>query len=171
MNSQYTTSNRQPVSTVITDVLSSINGNFDLVYAWDAGTQTWDHYDPGATPHGDLTDLDEKMGFWIHMTAADMLAVTGSAPTTTYIDLYSNGGGWNMVGYPSVTSRGVDAALAPDVGEDYSLVYAYHAGEAAPWRRFDRTAPGWSNTLTNMDGGWGYWIQVSTSSNWNVAYE
>jgi uncharacterized repeat protein (TIGR02543 family) len=152
-----------PVNTAIAEVLSSISGNYDLVYAWDAGTQTWDLYDVNATPHGDLTDLDEKMDFWIHMTAADMLAVTGSVPTgSTEVPLQS---GWNLVGYPSVTSRGVNAALAPDVGENYSLVYAYHAGETPSWKRFERTAPGWSNTLINMDGGWGYWIQVSTTSN------
>ena len=165
--------NLQPVSTVIADVLSSINGNYDLVYAWDAVAQAWDHYDPGATPHGDLTNLDEKMGFWIHMTEGDTLVVTGSVPTTTYIELNSTGAGWNLVGYPSAVNRDLPGVLQDHgVGEDFSFVYAYHANDSAnPWKLFDRTAPGWSNDLTYLSPGWGYWVKVSVDHPWDVAYQ
>ena len=53
----------QPASTAITDVLSSIDGNYDLVYAWDAsgghsGAGNWMRYAPGI-PGNTLATLDE----------------------------------------------------------------------------------------------------------------
>ena len=89
-----------------------------------------------------LRNLDETMGFWIHMTAADTLDVVGTAPTTTNIALLDNAGGWNLVAYPSVADRQLPAALSDHgVGTDFSLVYAYHANDTAdPWKLFDPTA-------------------------------
>lgn len=85
-----------PEDTSIATVLSSISGNYDLVYAWDAmrASNNWLIYDPSMPPFlNSLTLLDETMGFWIHMTAADTLEVTGMVPVTTTIQLYTNGGG------------------------------------------------------------------------------
>ena len=70
------------------------------------------------------------MGFWIHMTAADTLEVTGTVPVTTNIDLSVNAGGWNLVAYPSGVNRPLPDALSDNgVGTDFSLVYAYHAND------------------------------------------
>jgi hypothetical protein len=164
--------NLQPVSTVITDVLSSIEGNYDLVYAWDAPSEQWLKYDPGV-PYGDtLTNLDETMGFWIQMTSADTLDVVGSVPTTTDINLYSAGSGWNLVGYPSAVNRDLPGVLQDHgVGTDFSLVYAYHANDLADqWKLFDRTGPEYANDLTYLSPGWGYWVKVSADHTWDVAY-
>jgi PKD repeat protein len=164
--------NLQPVSTVITDVLSSIEGNYDLVYAWDAPSEQWLKYDPGV-PYGDtLTNLDETMGFWIQMTSADTLDVVGSVPTTTDINLYSAGAGWNLVGYPSAVNRDLPGVLQDHgVGTDFSLVYAYHANDLADqWKLFDRTGPEYANDLTYLSPGWGYWVKVSADHTWDVAY-
>ncbi len=100
--------NVHPTNTAITAVLSSIAGNYNLVYAWDAtgahsASGNWMKYDPtGPGYQNSLHNLDETMGFWIYMTAPGTLEVTGSAPVTTNISLQDNAGGWNLVSYPSM---------------------------------------------------------------------
>jgi hypothetical protein len=166
--------NLQPVSTVITDVLSSIDGDYDLVYAWDAsvGSNNWKLYDDtSGQPNPTLSTLDEKMGFWIHITAlsAVTLDVDGTAPSTTLIRLHTEGGGWNLVGYPADDSRAMPGVLG---STDFSLVYAYHANDTSdPWKLYDVGVPDWVNDLNQLDPGWGYWIKVGTDDqDWSLAY-
>jgi hypothetical protein len=167
--------NVKPASTAIATVLSSIADKYDLVYAWDAGaaSNNWMKYSPTAPEYSNsLNNLDEKMGFWIHMTAAGTLNVVGSVPVTTTISLLTAGGGWNLVGYPSSVDRDLPAALSDNgVGADFSLIYAYHASETTdPWKLFSLTAPVWANDLTKLSPGWGYWVKVSTDHTWSVKY-
>ena len=167
--------NVRPTSTVIATVLSSLTGNYDLVYAWNAGvaSNNWMKYSPTAPGYSNsLNNLDETMGFWIHMTAADTLNVTGSVPVNTNINLSTTGGGWNLVAYPSAVDRPLPEALSDNgVGTDFSLMYAYHANEPAdPWKLFGRTTPAWANDLTELAPGWGYWVKVNADHAWSVKY-
>jgi hypothetical protein len=169
--------NLQPVDTNIEEVLSSIAGNYDLVYAWDAtgahaGSGNWMKHDNIPLTADTLTTLDETMGFWIHMLTADTLDVMGYQPTTTDIALTDDVGGWNLVAYPSSFTN-----VLPDVmsnhgaGTDFSLVYAYHAADTADtWKLFDLAAPPFANDLTEMAPGWGYWVMVSADNTWSVEY-
>ena len=157
-----------PASTNITDVLTTVAGNFDLVYVWNAQTQTWLKYDNIPESPDSLSALDETRGFWIHMTAADTLEVVGSIPTTTNIALSANGQGWNLVGYPAATNRNLPTVLT---GTNSTLVYAFHAGDTTdPWKLYDFTAAPWSNDLAQLSPGWGYWIKVTSGGTWTVTY-
>ncbi len=153
-----------PADTDITEVLSSIAGHYDLVYAWNASTGLWMKYDPNAGFGDTLLSLDETMGFWINMNTADTLEISGSMPDTTTIALYA---GWNLVSFPSATNQDMpDAFSANGVGSDFSLVYAYRAADTAdPWKKFDLSAP-YGNDLKALAPGWGYWIKVSAAHNW-----
>ena len=168
--------NVHPADTEVETVLSSISGRYDLVYAWDASganasSGNWLKADTVPYSPDTLTTLDETMGFWLHMTAADTLDVTGTMPDTTSIPLSVNAGGWNLVGYPSSVNRNLPGALTDNgVGTDFSLVYAYHAGEADMWKLFDRSAPLYANDLKQLTPGWGYWVKVSADKTWNVSY-
>jgi hypothetical protein len=164
--------NLHPDSIAITDVLASLDSNFDLVYAWDAtgghaGAGNWMRYAPGI-PGNTLDTLDETQGFWIRMLVDDTLEITGTAPTTTNISLSTTASGWNLVGYPSDENRGMPEALATHGVTDYSLVYAYHADETDTWKRYAPGVPG--NDLLELTPGWGYWIKVSATSTWDVEY-
>ena len=163
--------NLRPPDTDVVDVLSSLAGNYDLVYAWDGATQSWLRHDNVGSPYDPLSTLTEKMGFWIHMTAADTLVVAGSVPdVSTNIPLYSNGSGWNLVGYPSLGTNALPGALSGH-GAAFSLAYAYHANDPIDqWKVYDQTALPWSNDLTEMAPYWGYWIKASAPSTWNVPY-
>jgi thermitase len=165
--------NLQPADTSIDLVLGSIAGSYDLVYAWDGATQTWQQYDPSAPAYSNtLQNLDEKRGFWIHITFPVILSISGTPPSTTDIPVYSTGTGWNLVGYPSAMARNLPGALQDHgVGTDFSLVYAYQSNDPAdPWKLFDRTTPPFSNDLISMTPGLGYWIKVSGDNTWQVDY-
>ena len=158
-----------PTSTVVADVLSSVSGNYDLVYAWNAAvaSNNWQRADNNPISPDTLTVLDETRGFWIHMTNADTLEVVGSVPPSSTISLYDNAGGWNLVGYPS----GSNGALPAVISANTSMVYAYHAAETSDvWKLFDRNGPGFANDLTSMAPGWGYWVKVSADENWTIGY-
>ncbi|MBI5965683.1 MAG: hypothetical protein HY863_19575, partial [Chloroflexi bacterium] len=163
-----------PENTDVATVLSSIDGNYDLIYAWDASSASdnWLMYDPNVPPFlNSLDHLDGTMGFWIHMTAADTLEVTGIVPVTTNINLYTNAGGWNLVAYPSGVNRSLPEALSDHgVGTDFSLVYAYYANDAVPWKLFDMNLPPFLNDLNELTPGWGYWVKVSVNHTWTVRY-
>ena len=166
--------NIHPVDGSTTAVLSSISGNFSLVYAWDASgahasSGNWLLYDPLVPSFlNSLTSLSEGQGFWIQMTAADTLEVTGNIVTASSIALYDNTGGWNLVGYPSITNRALPGAIPAETNE----IYAYHASDTLDsWKLFDRDFPIFDlNDLTTLTPGWGYWMFVTGDSTWNIAY-
>jgi hypothetical protein len=160
-----------PASTVITRVLSSVDGSYDLVYAYvaDSGGGTWKEYDVARPPFlNSLTDVDRSMGFWIRMTEAASLSVEGTEPETTAIELL---GGWNLVGYPSYVTRPITEALQSIDGQ-YDLVYAYHAEEGdQAWKTYDVARPPFLNTLTNMEPWRGYWIRATEDCTLTIAYD
>ncbi len=161
--------NLQPSSTAISDVLSSIEGNYTLVNAWDATTETWLLYDPAAPSYvSDLNALDHTMGFWVFMSAPDTFVVSGMPPTTTNINLRT---GWNLVGYPSMDPVTLPGALSDNGVTDYSMVMAFHANETEPWKTYDPVAPSYANNLIEITPNWGYWINVSSDSTWTIAYD
>ncbi len=155
-----------PSSTAVGDVLSSIDGKYDLAYAYDASdaANPWKKYDPAVpAPANGLTEIDETMGLWIRATEAVKLTVSGSRPSSTSISLYS---GWNLVGYPCEVVQPISEALASIEGS-YELVYAYDAADVGdPWKIYSVEAPAIFSDLTTMEPTTGYWIRVSQDCTW-----
>ena len=164
--------NLHPTNTATEVVLANISGHYDLVYAWDAtgghaGAGNWLRFDPLTPFLATLTTLTETQGFWIHMTAADTLNVSGTIVATSNISLLDNVGGWNLVGYPSTTTRALPAAIPTEA----TLIYAYHAADTSDlWKLYDRNGLPFLNDLANLTPGWGYWVFVTADSTWGVAY-
>jgi hypothetical protein len=160
-----------PPSTAITEVLSSIDGDYDLVYAYDSSdtTDPWRKYDVAMPPFlNTLTDINETMGFWIRITETVTLTVNGLTPVTTDINLLT---GWNLVGYPSKITRALTTTLQ-SIDGTYDLVYAYYAADTTdPWRKYDVAMPSFLNTLTIMEPGHGYWIRVTEDCVLTIDYE
>ncbi|MCJ7695276.1 MAG: hypothetical protein MUO40_07590, partial [Anaerolineaceae bacterium] len=110
-------------------------------------------------------------GLWIHITATtdQTLVLKGFMPSTTEISLYTESGGWNLVGFPAAASNtSISNALLSLAGK-YTLVYAWNA-ETQEWISYDPTAPAYANDLTTMDPGKGYWIKITEHATWNVPY-
>ena len=126
-----------PTDTAPAAVLASIAGSYDLVYAYRAcdGTDPWKLYDPNAPVAGDLAAIDNTVGLWIHMTAADTLTVSGIVPASTAIQLCP---GWNLIGYPWAQPVPVAGALNSIAGK-YTRVFAYDFADTAdPWAVYER---------------------------------
>ena len=160
-----------PSSTAITEVLSSIEGDYDLVYAYDSADESdpWKKYDVDMPSFlNDLYDIDETIGFWIHVTDNVSLTINGLKPTATGIDLFT---GWNLVGYPSESTRVLTETLQSIDGK-YNLVYAYYAMDATdPWKKYDVDMPAFLNDLNVMEPGHGYWIQTTEDCFLAIDYE
>ena len=149
---------RDQADTAITTVLSSISGSYDLVYAYDASdpTNPWRKYNVNAPPYSNnLSQINETMGVWVHMTTEGTLTVAGSIPPTTSIQLYQ---GWNLVGYPGIQAKAISEALS-SIADKYTLIYAYDASNPAdPWKKYNVGAPAWANNLSEVRSRLGYWI-------------
>ena len=150
--------------TAITEVLASIDGYYDLVYAYDGCGDGWQKYDVNAAPYANsLTDLDHNMGFWVRVSRPVALIVEGTVPNSTMIPMCE---GWNLVGYPSETTRDVLATLS---GVSFDLAYAYDAfATGNPWQKYDVNAAPYANSLTEMTSARGYWIRTSANGGWTV---
>jgi hypothetical protein len=172
-----------PASTDIRHVLENIMGKFDIVYAWDAGEpdefNQWLKYipDPGFPfERNSLQVLDERMGFWINMEVPATLTLNGAYPSGgTEIPLKVGSGGWNLVGFPSVTNVDLPGALVGQglEDDDYTVIWRYEAHEADEgdkWKKFYPDPEYPNNDFTALSPGWGYWIYITTDSDltWEV---
>jgi uncharacterized repeat protein (TIGR01451 family) len=159
-----------PPTTPIGDLLSSIDGNYTLVYAWDAAQAAWKLFDPNVPPYAnDLGELTQAMGFWINMTTADDLVISGKPVERSEISLSP---GWDLVGYPSIETMALPDAFSNNGVTQFSSVMAYHASDTLlQWKVFDPLAPIYFNTLQSLTPGWGYWIEVNSASTWMVTYD
>jgi hypothetical protein len=121
----------------------------------------WKSYCQGRPSAQDLTYSDEKMGIWLYIPNAGALGdgfirVSGNAPVTTAIPLKS---GWNLVGYPSATSRLASLTLP---------------GQADMISMYQATAPYIvDNSIlssVSLESGHAYWVRVTSDCTWTVNY-
>ncbi len=151
-----------------TTVLNALNDS------WGDGNTTWDcvyWYDPGDSAdhwktHNqnwagtqDLTTIDHTIGFWINITnlGDGNLTFGGDYPNSTDISLVI---GWNLVGYPSNTTRQAQNTL-PGWGTTVTKI-AYYNSSAA----YDITET--SDGTTMMSAGNAYWVYSTAADKWTV---
>jgi len=148
-----------PDDSNVNSVLSPINGNYSIVWAYDASDTAdhWKKYDP-ATPFGnDLITMESSNGYWIMMTSYDTLNISGTMPEPTDIELWS---GWNLLGYNSLNPQTITDALS-SIDGNYSIIWAYNASDSTDyWKKYDSDTP-FGNDLANMEPGKGYWIMMT----------
>jgi hypothetical protein len=151
----------EPINSLLPGVLQSISGNYDAVLNYRANDGTWH------SSNGDLTNIDHKMGIWIHMKTADELVTVGRIERATLIQLYE---GWNLVGYTyHLGSTFINDALS---GLPYSAVQSYDASDPTDnWKHNTTKKTGlWEscNDLDDMQMGDGYWILVGSDCDWII---
>ncbi|MBA1340637.1 MAG: hypothetical protein C5S40_00685 [ANME-2 cluster archaeon] len=144
-------------NTSVQAVLSSIDGSWDVVKYYDTAdpADPWKTYRPGASTN-DLVNIDNTMGFWLHVTTGTNLTSYGQCPSDESISLKV---GWNLVGYPTQNSRLASAALA-GTGADIISIY----NGTASYLIEDKTD---LSTVT-MRPGEGYWVHVPADTMWTV---
>lgn len=129
-----------------------------LAAAWGYQNNAWLGFFPGAPAEvNSLTAVDEKMGLWVEMKDAATLTVQGMSLAATQIPISE---GWNLIGFPTLESQPVEAALAAIEGS-YSAVWGYRRGG---WVAHFPGAPADVNTMKKMTPTEGYWIQATAAT-------
>jgi hypothetical protein len=149
----------------VSTALASIDGKYSIVWGYNASdtADPWKSYVPGyGSDVNDLSNMGVEWGYWVRLnTTSATLNVSGTEPSSTSISLVS---GWNLVGYPKLTSAAVATALSTIDGK-YSIVWGYNASDTAdPWKSY---VPGYGsdvNDLSQLSAGSGYWIRVNATS-------
>jgi hypothetical protein len=147
----------QPADTTITSVLLGIAGSYQVV--WGYTNQSWKLYDPNDPDGSTLTTMAAGNGYWINMTAAGTLSLSGSTPSSS-VSLLA---GWNLVGY-SGTSCGTATSVLSSIASTVQVSWGY-AGQA--WKVYDPKDPAGS-TLTQLCPNNGYWIKVNQAGTWTA---
>lgn len=143
-----------PTSSVITDVLAELiaDETADQVRSYQQGL--W--YNWASTgPAGNLTSMEDGLGYWIQMNADDDLLVSGleipapPAGPKSY-DVYV---GWNIIGFKSLTEIAADVYL-DELSELMQAMYGYDAANGV----YTIVTP-----ATLLVPGQGYWLAVSAA--------
>jgi parallel beta-helix repeat protein len=146
----------------LTKVLEMIDGYYNTVQWYDVNDirDHWKHNKIGKSFGNDLFNINEKIGFWIYITPHQgaILLHNGTHPTQNQtIQLYE---GWNMVGYPSLTSYNRTTGLN-------NLTYDTHID--AIWTYNAATQKYKQLTETDyFEIGKGYYIHAKTECIWVV---
>ena len=157
----------EPYDTQIGSVLASISGSYDQVWAYDGcdAVDPWRFYDPADPAASNLTTLDHRLGFWIHMTQDATLTIDGDPPTNTDMPICA---GWNLLGYPRNAPLPVTGALV-SIADAVDRVFGFvpdtgSPGIGRPWRFWGSTVPDWVNDLDAMVPGHGYWVLANADA-------
>ncbi|UCE39312.1 MAG: right-handed parallel beta-helix repeat-containing protein [Thermoplasmata archaeon] len=143
-------------------VLGSIDGWYDAVQLYDI-TDTkdlWKHRKVGKPYGNDLLELNETMGFWIHITSPGdtIFFYNGTRPTKNQtITLHS---GWNMVGYPSLSYHNRTVGLNNlTFGDHVDAIWSYDSATQR-WEKMGES--------DYFKTGRGYYIHAKTKCEWEV---
>jgi parallel beta-helix repeat protein len=143
-------------------VLESVEGYYDAVQWFDGSNSIdpWKDHLVGKLIGNTLSEINESMGIWIHNAwqTEVIFMYNGSKPTSNVtIPLHT---GWNLVGYPSLTSKNRTTALNNIIfGSDVDKIQTYDARtqtwmELGPEDHFELCR--------------GYWIHSLVDKTWEV---
>ncbi len=147
------------ISGNIATILNDAQTTWNVAKWYDGHAKAWKTYRHTGTQT--FTIINNQMGVWLHLTAnaGDQMlttTATGYYPSSAVnIQLYA---GWNLVGYPSATSRTLTDAF-DGTNADMAAVYS----STTPWI-LDIALP----SLDMMSHGNGYWIRVPADVIWSV---
>jgi sugar lactone lactonase YvrE len=145
-------------ATAPVEALATLDGCYELVYAYDAASQQWLRYAPdGPAFANTLKNIGPNDGLWIKGKHNDCtLHMQGAYPQAVTIPLEP---GWNLVGI-NAPERSPGDMLASIDGH-YDLVYTTVGGI---WLRYAPDGPAFANTLATMQPGHAYWIHVTDNA-------
>ena len=149
-----------PAEPSIGAVLAEGAGKVVHVWAYDASdaNNPWRLYELGMVASNGLQRFALEQGYWIEMSEDASVIVRGVERLGGTIPLRA---GWNLIGYPSLTSQEIESALRT-IAAQVEQVWHYDPRDVAdPWKRYSPSQPAWANDLTRLAPGEGYWIRTT----------
>jgi parallel beta-helix repeat protein len=143
-------------------VLEMIDGYYDAIqwYNTSDSFDPWKHHKVAKPFGNDLFEVNDTMGFWIHITQPGntIFLCNGTQPTSNQsIQLHT---GWNMVGYPSLTNHNRTIGLNNlTFGDHVDAIWSWNAA-AQRWEEMGES--------DNFTIGKGYYIHAKTKCEWEV---
>jgi hypothetical protein len=141
-------------NTSLSEVLQSVT--WDHVQTYDVICGLWLSNLVGRPEiYNDLLVIDHLTGVWVHCTGQGHLVTVGRVQSQTDITLQA---GWNLVGYPSPTTRTAADALPPEVDMTSicDLAQPYHIRDVTDFNSFD------------LEPGHAYWLHCTSEVTWTV---
>ena len=137
-----------PNSTDVPNIVSNIDGNLIGIVGESLSAQNnngiWE---------GSLTSFDTYSGYWLRMTSeSDTLTVVGPPPDPDKI--YEFHTGLNLISFPTAGSISIPDAIDDSIENEIPFVI----GESKAAAQIDGQ---WVGSLTEFEGGRGYWINSS----------
>ena len=129
-----------PSDSLISNLLKPLLSKNEVVSVWTyTNTRAWQFYLPGKS--STLTTMVDGNGYWIYMTSADKLNMTGAVLPNSHIPpTYSLVTGWNLIGFkpqPVITNDTVSQYLGSISGKyDPNNVWVYDS-LSTNWIRAD----------------------------------
>ena len=102
-----------------------------------------------------LTSMVNGTGYWVRVSTDVILNITG-APVDYQSEPISLLKGWNLVGYTCQNNNEIKTALS-------SIMYVLEEVKDLS-SSYNTSVPEFLNTLTNLVGGSGYWIKVTSDA-------
>ena len=129
------------------------------------GTANWSKY-LCQSAQSDLP-LAVGQGYWIKMNNPIHLMYYGYLPSSQPVLTLKTG--WNLVG-PALWghNNSVTNSLI-SINQKYNLVYGYKADDINnPWKIYDINRPSFLNSLSTIESGLGYWINMTADGQWTI---
>ncbi|MBN1186115.1 MAG: carboxypeptidase regulatory-like domain-containing protein [Bacteroidales bacterium] len=138
----------------VADILSSLGGSWSKLMAYQNGT--WTQADASiSASFWTLQNISQQLGYWLYQNSNQTLTLIGQ-PQPISLQLIK---GWNLIGYPTLTTQSVESVLAPISGKWKKLLYFKNN----QWSQADASLPTSFWTLTEMQSGKGYWLEMTSS--------
>jgi len=131
--------------TVANVIDTSLSGSYDALYKYNATTHSFESLSSSDT-------MENGVGYFIHMTAADTWSYEGTACESIEVELSK---GLNCVGWTN-TSANLPDALSSIAGK-YNYVARWNATSQS-YEVYEPHAPSVFNDFWTMERGEGYWI-------------
>ncbi|MEE9151350.1 MAG: hypothetical protein V3U20_05895, partial [Thermoplasmata archaeon] len=149
-------------NTSLSSVLESIQGKYDAVQWYDTTdtSKPWKHYKMGKPYGNDLFEINETMGFWIHITQPGdtIFWYNGTQPVVNRTIIFHEG--WNLVGYPSLTNYNrTDGLNNLTFGSEVDSIWTFDAST----QKWEEMGPS-----DYFEPGRGYWVHAKVKCTWEV---
>lgn len=147
----------QPLDARPEILTGGIQANLISIMSYHQGK--WKSYNPREPDFNDLESMAPGVGYWVKMSGAATLTVTGTIPsgTTTLV------AGQNMVGYASLARRDIRDAL----GSAFSGLNSIWIFQNGYWATFNALDDNFSD-FSMLEPGRGYFFVMNKAASWSL---